>query len=343
MPVYGVEDYVGRAIESLQSQTYETWELFCVDDGSKDNSGTICEEYAFRDDRITVIHKENGGAPSARNVAIDKVRGDYIYFMDADDWAEATMLADMVSLAEENQAQMVVAGFYIDTFFNETGRFQQEQSVPSVCYPSQQAFREDTCRLFDQNLLYTPWNKLFRADYILENGFYFPQTFWDDFPFVLYVIKDIERVVVTERKYYHFIRQRQESETARYREGMFEKRLEEDTWMSDLYAHWNLMTPEIREFLDRRHAERLFGCLENVVNKKCTLSLWEKAKAIHEILWNPRTRSAIKGIVPRSYYMRIMLIPLRWGLVFPVYVESKVISYVKTNSTKLFAVLKAGR
>ena len=82
MPVYGVEDYVGKAIESIKNQTLTDWEFFCVDDGTKDRSGEICDEYAEKDPRIIVIHKENGGAPSARNVAIDKARGKYMYFMD---------------------------------------------------------------------------------------------------------------------------------------------------------------------------------------------------------------------------------------------------------------------
>lgn len=88
MPVYNVENYVGRAIESIQNQTLTDWEFFAVDDGTPDNSGKICDEYAAKDPRIKVIHKENGGAPSARNVAIDKAVGKYMYFMDSDDWAE---------------------------------------------------------------------------------------------------------------------------------------------------------------------------------------------------------------------------------------------------------------
>ena len=79
MPVYGVEAYVGKAIESIQKQTYKNWEFFCVDDGTKDRSGEICDEYAAKDPRIKVIHKENGGAPSARNVAIDQATGKYLY------------------------------------------------------------------------------------------------------------------------------------------------------------------------------------------------------------------------------------------------------------------------
>ena len=102
MPVYGVEDYVGKAIESIQAQTLTDWEFFCVDDGTKDHSGEICDEYAAKDPRIKVIHKENGGAPSARNVAIDKAVGKYMYFMDSDDWTEPDMLEKMVATAEKN-------------------------------------------------------------------------------------------------------------------------------------------------------------------------------------------------------------------------------------------------
>ena len=116
MPVYGVEDYVGAAIESIQNQTFTDWEMFAVDDGTKDRSGEICDEYAEKDSRIHVIHKENGGAPSARNVAIDQANGKYFYFMDSDDFAEPTMLADMVAAAEEHNAQLVVSGYYIDTY-----------------------------------------------------------------------------------------------------------------------------------------------------------------------------------------------------------------------------------
>ena len=110
MPVYGVEKFVGKAIESIQAQTLKDFEFLIVDDGTKDHSGTICDEYAAKDPRLTVIHKENGGAPSARNAAMDIAKGKYYYFMDSDDWAEPTMLEDMVALAEKTDAQLVVTG-----------------------------------------------------------------------------------------------------------------------------------------------------------------------------------------------------------------------------------------
>ena len=184
MPVYNVEKYVGRAIQSMLDQTLTDFEFLIVDDGTPDNSGAICDEYAAKDNRLTVIHKENGGAPSARNVAIDQAKGKYLYFLDSDDWAEPTMLADMVSLAEQHDAQLVVTGYYIDTYYDGDAHVTQTNSCPDAVYNTKEAFRQHSCPLFDSNLLYTPWNKLFLNSYIQEYNLRFPTTFWDDFPLI---------------------------------------------------------------------------------------------------------------------------------------------------------------
>lgn len=343
MPVYGVEDYVGKAIESIQAQTLTNWEFLIVDDGTPDRSGEICDAYAEKDSRIRVIHKENGGAPSARNTAIPQAKGKYMYFMDSDDWAEPTMLADMVELAELNDLQLVVAGYYIDTYYTDTEKFVQEQFVEDQIFATQREFRENAHRLFDKNLLYTPWNKLFLSEYIHENGLLFPQTFWDDFPFNLSVVRDIERVGVTSKKYYHFIRKRAESETAKYRSDMYDKREEEHGWMLDLYEHWGVKTAQTQEFLARRYIERLIGCIENVTNKNCDLPAKEKKAQIREMITSAHAVESVKIAQPASTYMRIMLIPVKWKNTFLTYLEGKMISFVKSRNTKIFAKLKANR
>lgn len=343
MPVYGVEDYVGKAIESIQNQTLTDWEFFCVDDGTKDRSGEICDEYAEKDLRIKVIHKENGGAPSARNVAIDKAVGKYMYFMDSDDWTEPTMLEDMYNLAEQNNSQLVVAGYYIDTYYSDTEKFVQEQYCPDAIYNTKEEFRENAYKLYDKNLLYTPWNKLYLSSYILDNKLYFPQTFWDDFPFNLSIVRDIERVTVTSKKYYHFIRKRSESETAKYRSDMYEKREEEHGWLEEMFAYWGINSPEAEEFLSRRYIERIIGCIENVTNKNCTLSPAEKKAEIKKMISSERARKAVRAAKPNSKYMKIMLMPIKWNNTGLTYLEGKVISKVKSGYTKTFAKLKAGR
>lgn len=342
MPVYGVEDYVGRAIESVIGQTYKNWEMFCVDDGTKDRSGEICDGYAEKDGRISVIHKENGGAPSARNAAMKLATGDYYYFMDADDWAEPRMLEEMLEIAERDGAELVVAGFYIDTFDGDR-KFTQELSYPSTTYKSRQDFRNRSYELFDRNLLYTPWNKLYLGDYIRKHNIFFPDMFWDDFPFNLSVIRDIENVSVTDRKYYHFIRERAESETACYRDNMYEKREEEDRWLRDLYSYWNTSSPEITEFLDRRYIERLIGCVENVTNPGCSLSGTGKLRSIRKMIGTARVREALKNARPGSLHMKIMLIPLKLRSTLLTYLECRFISYVKTEHGNIFAKLKAWR
>ena len=95
MPAYNVESYVCRAVESLQHQSLEDFELLVVDDGSTDRTGAILDAIAERDIRITVFHTKNAGAPAARNYALAHAQGTYVLFVDADDWASGRMLADM--------------------------------------------------------------------------------------------------------------------------------------------------------------------------------------------------------------------------------------------------------
>ena len=96
-----------------------------------------------------------------------------MYFLDSDDWAEPDMLEKMVAAAEENNSQLVVAGFYIDTYYTDTEKFTQEQFCPNAVYGTKQEFRENAHRLFDKNLLYTPWNKLYLSEYIKKNKLYY--------------------------------------------------------------------------------------------------------------------------------------------------------------------------
>ncbi len=343
MPVYKVEEYVGKAIESIQAQTLKEWEFLIVDDGTPDKSGIICDEYAAKDARIKVIHKENGGAPSARNMAIEIAKGEYFYFLDSDDWAEPTMLEDMYYLAKRDQAQLVVAGFYIDTYIGN-GQFMTDNYVVDdfVC-PDKETFRKNAYKLFDKNLLYTPWNKLFEAKYVMDNNLRFPTTFWDDFPFNVSVVRNVERVTVTSKQYYHFLRARTESETAAYRPGMYEKREEEHGWMENLYKEWKVADEASMEMVARRYIERFIGCVENITNPKCEMTAKEKKQEVKKMLANPRVKQALGLAKPRSVYMKIMLLPIRWNSVLLTYLEAKLITYVKTKNTKLFTKLKVGR
>ena len=380
MPVYKVEDYVAKAIESILAQRrsdgepFSEWELIAVDDGSPDRSGEICESFAARDSRIKVIHQENAGAPAARNRAIKIAKGKYLMFLDSDDYCEPSMLSDMIELAERDQAQLVISGFFIETYYGlgkksvgqnskKGGGYSAEGSMQNAkpsqkflvsdyipepgTYSDAQSFRRAAYRLFDKNMLYSPWNKLYLKSYILDRGLLFPETFWDDFPFVLSVIRDIDRVSVTDRQYYHFLRARTESETQKYVPRMYEKREEEHGWMVELYKHWGMWygvdNEQNREMVSRRYIDRLIGCMENLTNKKCSLSPPEKRASVKAMLHSENTAFCLKHARPRSLYARIMYIPLRLRSTSLCLLEASVITFVKGRDMRLFARLKAGR
>ena len=156
-------------------------------------------------------------------------------------------------------------------------------------------------------------------------------------------MRDVERVSVLSDKFYHFIRKRAESETAKYRSDMYDKREEENGWMEELFAHWGVDSPESREFLARRYIERIIGCVENVTNRNCPLSSKEKKAEIKRIISTDRVKNAVKTAKPNSKYMKIMLLPIKWNNAGLTYMEGRVISKVKSGNTKTFAKLKAGR
>lgn len=108
IPVYNVEKYLPRCIKSVLDQTYQDLEVILVDDGTKDNSGIMCDEYATKDNRISVIHKENGGLSSARNSGIEIATGDAVFFLDSDDYLSTECIEKMVCLMEENDADISI-------------------------------------------------------------------------------------------------------------------------------------------------------------------------------------------------------------------------------------------
>lgn len=115
MPVYKAEKYLARSVESVLAQTYTNLELILVDDGSPDGSGALCEDYAARDSRVRVIHRENGGAAAARNTGLDAAVGDYIAFVDADDHAAPEMLERLYAALTAGGADMSLCGVaYVD-------------------------------------------------------------------------------------------------------------------------------------------------------------------------------------------------------------------------------------
>lgn len=152
VPVYQVEQYLRQCIESILNQTYKQLEILLIDDESADSSGIICEEYAAIDSRIRVFHIPHSGLSAARNKGIEESRGEWIGFVDSDDWLEREMYSSLLSAAEQSGADIAICGF------SSTNGKKTKLSVGT--YSSDQAMEN----LLDSSIGNTVWNKLYRRE-----------------------------------------------------------------------------------------------------------------------------------------------------------------------------------
>jgi glycosyltransferase involved in cell wall biosynthesis len=168
VPVYKAEGYLHLCVDSILAQTHGNLEIILVDDGSPDGSGRICDAYAARDDRVRVVHKANGGVSSARNAGLDLASGEYVSFIDADDWIESDFLESLFGRAEAPGANMVIGGFVSDNALYRSCRLP-----PNDNFYSRRDFLDfmlENIRESDLTLIWAAWNKLYRLSLLQGHG-----------------------------------------------------------------------------------------------------------------------------------------------------------------------------
>lgn len=340
MPVYKVEAFVGKTIESVLNQTLTDIEFFAVDDGSPDKSGEICDQYAAKDSRLTVIHQKNQGAPMARNAALELAKGKYVYFIDSDDWIEANMLENMYRLAETNHADLVVTGFKME-YYQDGQDVTYHTPCPDRVYSSIEEFRMDAHNYLNNSLLSLPWNKLFLMEHIQRNNIRFQNTKWDDHHFCMDYLMDCRNVVLSSAEDYHWYRSRQGSETMiNYADTkMFEKRKEHYLHIVKLYEHWGNLDQERMGFISSYYAGRLFQCVQEMVDNK-KVSAADKRKKIQEIVQDPLTRETMKNATQLSGKMKILCLPMKMHSVYLSMAAGYAVSLVRTAAPGLFIKMK---
>lgn len=173
IPIYNVEKYLDRCVESIVSQTYENLEILLIDDGSPDRCPQMCEEWAKRDSRITVIHKTNAGLGMARNTGIENATGEYICFFDSDDYVDHRIIQKCILSALENRSDVVIFG-YANVF--EDGRVENmKMKLPRTVFKDEQICDQllPGMYTYDMGFGISAWGKLFRLGSIVENNLRF--------------------------------------------------------------------------------------------------------------------------------------------------------------------------
>lgn len=230
IPIYGIkEGYLRRAIESAQSQTLRDIEIILIDDGSPDDCGAICDEYAAKDRRIKVLHKKNAGVSAARNDGLKMAQGQWINFLDPDDWMPSDALEQMTATAQNHQADIVIGGlkvFYEDVpgpymGFPEKiqvldGVRKEDYMFNLICrhFEEKKHKRKD----FGQNYQGAPWGKLFSKKLLGENEISFLEGLhpYEDTLLNVYAVLCAERIVLV-RDCVYFYRINQGSVTVKFK------------------------------------------------------------------------------------------------------------------------------
>ena len=317
VPVYNVAPYLHQCMDSLVNQTYPHIEIVCVDDGSTDESGTILEEYAARDDRVKVIHQKNAGLSAARNTGFEKTVGECIMYVDSDDWIDLDTCQIAMDAMLAHNADIVFWSYIREfadkhmpkTFFHEKFIVFDGLSFFESVYKSIVGLHgEHLAHPENADTLVTAWGKLYKRKLIIQNNAHFIDTKeigTEDALFNVSILKSVECGIYIGEYYSHYRKNNGTSLTATYKPS--------------LQMQWKKLFQYIRgEISDSKYKKELLQSLNNRIslsviglglNALSNPYKKEILSEIREILSDPEYRAAIRTL-PMRYF------PPHWWVFF---------------------------
>lgn len=340
MPAYNTAPYLERALASIQQSLQDDYEAWLIDDGSTDNTLGLLQQFAAQLPNVYVLTQENSGPAHARNIGLKRAKGKYIYFMDSDDYIETDGINALVNEIEHAQADVAISGIY-----EEASGVVTENRYSACWFQSRQDYLQQAIALWDTHLPYTMGNKIYRASFLKEHNICFPEEyiFGEDTRFNMQVFLLSQKICVLDKSYYHYVRERPGSTTTQYKANLFEIRNAEYELFWEYFEGQGLLTEEGIEYLSRRHAERLSGCVVNLFLPGNELPVQSKMHEIKKICGAEHTQFALRHAKPRSLKMRLILWPVKHQMAGASFVTGAAIAFVQVRLPGLFVKLKASR
>lgn len=227
IPVYNVESYLERCINSILKQNYNDYEIILINDGSTDNSLSICKKYADNFSNVRLVNQKNQGSGFARNAGMKVAQGKYLYFCDPDDYLEEGFF-DIVNEYIEKKPELIIFSYWDE--FEKNGKPYKRQlvQIEENQYLSKTEFRDSFNELYSKYLLHTLWNKVYSSDFLKRNNIIFTDApMGQDTRFNLSLYPLLTTVQLVKTPYYHYISNRIGSSTTKYRINRVELQLEE--------------------------------------------------------------------------------------------------------------------
>lgn len=211
IPIYNLENYLERCLKSVAGQTYQNLQIILIDDGSTDNSLQLCNQWKESDSRIEVYHKQNGGVSSARNLGIEKADGEWMIFVDGDDWIESNMLQRMHERAVATGADVAICSFVIENEISKEITSVFKTDICSDIISGRSAVESIVNRRMPYDVANSPGNKLFRKKIIVENHISFPvnRVVSEDMLYSVKALLAVKNCVLLPDALYHYFRIRE--------------------------------------------------------------------------------------------------------------------------------------
>lgn len=201
VPVYNVENELKRCIQSLQNQSYQNYEVILVDDGSTDGSGKLCDKFGKEDSKIIVVHKENGGLSSARNKGMEYANGEYLIFLDSDDYIEADYCDVISRIVKKTNADIVA----VEMLFERNGKIEEKRinSIKPYCEIDSKNFLLTTLKSASFNA--EACGNVYKREFWKDNGFKFADVYHEDLEIALKVFLEAKTIVYCPDAKYHAV------------------------------------------------------------------------------------------------------------------------------------------
>lgn len=303
VPIYNVESYLKKCLDSIIMQTFSNFELILINDGSTDQSGEICDEYEKRDSRIKVIHQENGGVSSARNSGLDIAIGKYIGFIDPDDTLERDMFEQLIQASLDHHADIVVCSYRTINLITSTEKTSPIWKQTDFPIDKASIAAEIIPSVLDTKYLslLPCWNKLYKRSLFdgQQNRFDESRKHGEDARLNLILLTQINTLVFIKPPLYHYYIHPRQSLTQKFYADLFDYLLDNKRFGTSLCNQYN-STKAIKRITN----DFIIGSLthmQDVANSH--LSKQEKYKILHRIMNHPEFIEQIeKGRCPSKYY-----------------------------------------
>lgn len=344
MPVYGVEKYLKKAVDSVLEQTFQDFELILVDDCSPDKCPRICDELARSDERISVIHHEqNQGLSAARNSGLEKAQGQYIWFMDSDDYIENDLFVQAKESVNYNPAQVLVFGltedYYQDNKLHHSIEIKEKRQ-----YLNREELRHHIICLEQKTLYGYAWNKFYQLDYLRSLDLQYEKvTLIEDILFNVKYFMDIDSMNVLEFSGYHYNKRMDNSLTSKYVPDYYELHRKRIQMIYEQYKYWNLCTSKIKEILAILYTRYIYSAIQRNFDVKARMNYKMRKIWVEKMLDDPLVKDIIPYGRSEDKLLRVMLLGLQKRNTMIILGIGRIIFVCKSKLPMFFAMLKQKR